>query len=159
MVSPRIRASSCGAWKPIEFSAATKSSRHCALRCSAAAALSVGLGGARPSRGDDRVEHVGGRLRRALQERVVAVLDREHPRLAAPSRRPRDTVWQARLTLSSGLRTQWSLTFSAPTRSYGHVAVRARHARARVDALVPHLELRVLRLEHLGARSPRASSP
>ena len=30
----------------------------------------------------------------------------------------------------------------------GHVAIGAGHARARVDALVPHLELRVLRLEH-----------
>ena len=35
--SPRIRAASCGAWNPIEFSAATKSSRHCALRCSSRA--------------------------------------------------------------------------------------------------------------------------
>src|SRR5690349_23189707 len=24
---------SCGAWKPVEFSASTKSSRNCALRC------------------------------------------------------------------------------------------------------------------------------
>ena len=28
-------------------------------------------------------------------------------------------VWQALLTLSSGLRTWWSLIFSAPTRVYG----------------------------------------
>ena len=27
--------------------------------------------------------------------------------------------WQARLTFSSGLRTQWSLTFTAPSRVYG----------------------------------------
>ena len=28
-------------------------------------------------------------------------------------------VWQARFTLSSGLRTQWSVTFDAPSRMYG----------------------------------------
>lgn len=30
----RIRAASCGAWKPVEFSAYTKSSRKVACRCS-----------------------------------------------------------------------------------------------------------------------------
>ena len=34
----------------------------------------------------------------------------------------------------------------------GHVAVRARHAGARMDALVPHFELGVLGLEHPGPR-------
>ena len=40
-----------------------------------------------------------------------------------------------------------------------HVAVGAGHARARVDALVPHLELGVLRLELLASPSPRGPSP
>ena len=35
-----MRAVSAGAWKPIEFSAATKSIRHCALRCRSSAACS-----------------------------------------------------------------------------------------------------------------------
>ena len=61
--------------------------------------------------------------------------------------------------LSSGLRTQWSLTFSAADALVGHVAVRAGHAGAGVHALAPHLELGVLRLQDLGARSPRAPSP
>jgi hypothetical protein len=30
----------------------------------------------------------------------------------------------------------------------GHVTIDARHARTRVDALVPHLEFRMLRLEN-----------
>ena len=49
--------------------------------------------------------------------------------------------------LSSGLRTWWSLILSAPDALVGHVAVGAGHAGARVDALVPHLELGVLGLE------------
>jgi len=34
MASARMRAASCGAWKPVEFSAFTKSTRHCARRWS-----------------------------------------------------------------------------------------------------------------------------
>ena len=52
---------------------------------------------------------------------------------------------------SSGLRTQWSRHLHRAFALVGHVAVGARDAGARVDALAPHLELRVLRLEHLGA--------
>ena len=33
----------------------------------------------------------------------------------------------------------------------GHVAIGAGHARTRVDPLIPHLELRMLRFEHGGA--------
>ena len=52
---------------------------------------------------------------------------------------------------SSGLRTQWSETFDGAVAHVGHVAVGAGHAAAGVDALAPQLELRVLRLEDLGA--------
>src|ERR1039458_6618059 len=40
--SPRMRAISCGAWKPMEFSAATQSRRHCAARCSSHSSLMAG---------------------------------------------------------------------------------------------------------------------
>ena len=49
--------------------------------------------------------------------------------------------------LSSGLRTWWSLTFMRADALVGHVAVGAGHAGAGVDALAPHLELGVLRLQ------------
>ena len=52
---------------------------------------------------------------------------------------------------SNGLFTQCSVTFIAPCRRVRHVAVGARDAAPRVDALAPHLELRMLGLEHLDA--------
>src|ERR1044071_8358415 len=52
--------------------------------------------------------------------------------------------------LSSGLRTQWSLTLRAPTRWYG-MWQSAQATPARVDSLAPDLELRVLSLQDLVA--------
>ena len=56
-------------------------------------------------------------------------------------------TWHERLTMSSGLRTQWSLHLHRALAHVGHVAVGAGHAAPRVHALAPHLELRVLGLE------------
>ena len=68
--------------------------------------------------GGDGIElvHQGGAG--TLQKSVVALLDAvdagQHLNL-----RHAWHVWQAQFTFSSGLRTQWSDTFDAPSRMYG----------------------------------------
>src|SRR2546426_4100288 len=64
----------------MEFSAATKSSRHCAFRCCAAAFWRS------PSptpflRDNNGIQHLGDGPGRTLQESVVTILDSEHTRL------------------------------------------------------------------------------
>jgi hypothetical protein len=50
-----------------------KSSRHCALRCSASAGASCSASRAGRLGGDDRVDQIDDRRAAALQQRVVAI--------------------------------------------------------------------------------------
>jgi len=77
MDSPKIRASSCGAWKPLEFSR-PRSRAPLAWRWSSrigASCASVALACLPP----DCVEHVDQRVAGAGQQGVVAILDGLHP--------------------------------------------------------------------------------
>ena len=100
----------------MEFSAATKSSRHCALRCSASAGASC-CSVAPPVRAAVcRVEQVGQRRGRSLEQGVRAILNRVDARLDFGFRVRVAHLAGAREMFVSGLRTQWSDTFIAPSR-------------------------------------------
>jgi hypothetical protein len=135
----------------MEFSAATKSRRHWALRWSAWPALDVRLPRAGLAGGHDGVEQIGRGRGRPLQKLVVPVLDGQHAALELLLRDgvtglagPVDVEQRAPHPVVAHLEGADPLG--------GHVAVSAGHPGPRVDALVPHLELRMLRLEHLRAR-------
>ena len=99
----------------------------------------------------DRVEHVDQRRRRrGRSARACGPGSRRRAPGSSASGYGWHT-WQARAMFSSGLRTQWSRDLHRAFALVRHVAVGAGDAAARVDALAPHLELRVLRLEHVGA--------
>ena len=127
-------------------------SRAATAPCAAAPAPAAGCRGARrPSwrRTIASSMSVAAR-RRALQQRVRAVLDRRDARLdlrlrvrMADLAGAADVQQRAPHPVIADLHRAFALV--------RHVAIRARDARARVDALAPDLELRVLRLEHLGA--------
>ncbi len=93
-----------------------KSSRHCALRCSSSASCSCSSVAPAAFARLDRVEQRDDRRAAALHQVVVALLDQVDARedLRPPAKWWQ--VWQARLMLSSGLRTQWSETLVAPSR-------------------------------------------
>ena len=92
-----------------------KSSRHCALRWSSSAARSCS--GVAPAFLAATIASISAvdRHAAALQQLVVARLDHVDARLDLLLGQ-RWQVWQARLTFSSGLRTQWSETLVAPSR-------------------------------------------
>ena len=68
----------------MEFSAATKSSRHWAFRCRVRAALmSASVAPALRAR-SQRVEEIRGGAGRPLEQRVVPILDGQNPALELP---------------------------------------------------------------------------
>ena len=98
-------------------------------------------GGARRLRRFDGVEHVDERRParcRLWALRFWMIVARA---CSSPSAYGWQT-WQARLTISSGLRTQWSDTFMRALAHVRHVAVGAGDAAARVDALAPQSRTR-----------------
>jgi hypothetical protein len=134
----------------MEFSAATKSRRHWALRCKSRAALSWASVAPAFLRGDDGVDQADHRFLAAGEQRGVAVL---HEQGAGG-----DLLFRDAVTRLAGLRDveqrRAHVVVAHLDRAFahvGHVAIRARDAAAGVDALAPHFELGVLGLQHAGA--------
>ena len=145
-----MRAVSCGAWKPIEFSALTKSSRHCALRWSASASAScASVAPAAFAAAIASSMSVSATAARCISACVRSWIVATRAWSSASATvaglaRARDVQQRAAHPVVADLDRAFALV--------RHVAVGAGDAGARVDALAPGLELRMLRLQHLGAR-------
>src|SRR5690606_15797070 len=116
--SPRRRAASCGAWKPMELPQATKSRRQADRVCSAriGASWASVAPAALASRMASSMSVIASAAR-SISALVVVWI--QSTRATSSVSGTLWQVWHERLALSRGLRTQWELTLVAPSRSYG----------------------------------------
>ncbi len=144
--SPRMRAASAGAWNPVEFSASTKSSRNCACRWSFLAQRQLFVAAAGGHRRLEVHDQRDEGIHRLIAQQLGALLDRLDARLQLLLR-PAVAGLAGVVDVQQRAAHVVVADLLRADAFVGHVAVGAGDAGARVNALAPHLELGVLRLE------------